>query len=170
MTKKDYVKQIFSLTSNSADRWMRTMPSTGSAGRRVELTMKNYNRWSEKQLAGRANTIRTSLRKKQKKETAKKVQEQVMRVRPERGYYVQNVPKGTRLGDLSEWAYGSKPYEVMAELVVEGYEFSDEFEDRYENGSISFEEVMLERAIQDKEQGLNIKNWRERAIKRQKIK
>jgi len=152
MTKKDYVKQIFSLTSNSADRWMRTMPSTGSAGRRVELTMKNYNRWSEKQLAGRANTIRTSIRKKQKKETAKKVQEQVMRVRPERGYYVQNVPKGTRFGDLS------------------GYEFSDEFVDRYENGSISFEEVILERAIQDKEQGLNIKNWRERAIKRQKIK
>ena len=72
MTKKDYVKQIFSLTSNSADRSMRTMPSTGSAGRRVELTMKNYNRWSEKQLAGRANTIRTSIRKKQKKETAKK--------------------------------------------------------------------------------------------------
>jgi len=158
MTKKDYVKQIFSLTSNSADRWMRTMPSTGSAGRRVELTMKNYNRWSEKQLAGRANTIRTSIRKKQKKETAKKVQEQVMRVRPERGYYVQNVPKGTRLGDLSNF------------LDLEDYEFSDEYVKRWEGSSpISFEEIILERSIQNKERNLNIKNWRERAIKRQKM-
>jgi hypothetical protein len=128
MTKKDYVKQIFSLTSNSADQWMRTMPSTGSNGRRVKLTEKNYNRWSEKQLAGRTNTIRTSIRKKQKRK---------------HGFGLD---------------YGG-----------EGYEFSDQFENRYERGHLSFEEMMLERGIQDKERGLNIKNWRERAMIRQNM-
>jgi len=93
-----------------------------------------------------------------------------MRVRPERGYYVQNVPKGTRLGEWQSLVDEFDKHGFGLDYGGEGYEFSDEFENRYERGHISFEEMMLERAIQDKEQGLNIKNWRERAIKRQKIK
>jgi len=61
-TKKDYLNEIFALTFAQSRRWMRTMASTGQTGKRIRLTSRNYQNWSLRQLANRANSIKKAIR------------------------------------------------------------------------------------------------------------